>query len=300
VNVVVVENVTVTVRLLFIVTVHCLLSVETESQPLQLCTAEPASGVAVSVTVVFLAKLAEHVVPQLIPAGLLVTVPLPVLTTVSVTNACETPALEPMKRASTAHPAITQNIFRYPVAIRPPSAELFLPIMAQSSSHCQITDRSSAIIYTLCTRDGDQYYITQLATLENTLAWAGYDLISAAGHRVLHAYNCFSKPSEGPLELASQQDPPDFRSPFSAMDRLDRSFVNIPGTQQERVIAPTSKGRVRPWPTLKEVIPRATVELVIAGAAAEYVIPFATIKLIIPVPSLDFIVIRSPVEHIVV
>jgi hypothetical protein len=116
VNVVVVENVTVTVRLLFIVTVHCLLSVETESQPLQLCTAEPASGVAVSVTVVFLAKLAEHVVPQLIPSGLLVTVPLPVLTTVSVTNTCETPALEPMKRASTAHPTITQNIFRYPAS----------------------------------------------------------------------------------------------------------------------------------------------------------------------------------------
>ncbi len=86
VNVAVVENVTVTVRLEFIVTVHCLLSEETESQPLQLLTVEPLSGVAVRVTAVPLGKEAEQMVPQLIPGGLLVTVPLPVpvLTTVSV------------------------------------------------------------------------------------------------------------------------------------------------------------------------------------------------------------------------
>jgi hypothetical protein len=89
VNVAVVEKVTVTVRLVVMVTVHWLLSEETESQPLQPLTVEPALGVAVSVTVVFLVKLAEQVVPQLIPSGLLVTVPLPVpaLTTVNVTNA---------------------------------------------------------------------------------------------------------------------------------------------------------------------------------------------------------------------
>jgi hypothetical protein len=86
VNVVVVENVTVTVRLLFIVTVHCLLSVETESQPLQLLTVEPLAGVAVRVTTVPRRNVAVQVVPQLIPGGSLVTVPLPVpaLVTVSV------------------------------------------------------------------------------------------------------------------------------------------------------------------------------------------------------------------------
>jgi hypothetical protein len=54
--------------------------------PLQPVKAEPALGVAVSVTAVALAKAAEHVVPQVIPAGELVTVPLPVpaLLTVSV------------------------------------------------------------------------------------------------------------------------------------------------------------------------------------------------------------------------
>jgi hypothetical protein len=40
--------------------------------------AEPALGVAVSVTTVPLTKSAAHVAPQLIPAGLLVTVPAPV------------------------------------------------------------------------------------------------------------------------------------------------------------------------------------------------------------------------------
>jgi hypothetical protein len=39
---------------------------------------DPAAGAAVSVTCVPLAKLAEHVAPQLIPAGALVTVPVPV------------------------------------------------------------------------------------------------------------------------------------------------------------------------------------------------------------------------------
>jgi hypothetical protein len=38
---------------------------------------EPAAGVAVNTIEVPLAKPAEHVAPQLIPAGLLVTVPVP-------------------------------------------------------------------------------------------------------------------------------------------------------------------------------------------------------------------------------
>src|SRR5260370_20846514 len=45
--------------------------------PLQPLKVEPVAGVAVSVTAVPLAKAAEHVVPQGIAAGLLVTVPAP-------------------------------------------------------------------------------------------------------------------------------------------------------------------------------------------------------------------------------
>ena len=46
--------------------------------PLQPVKMEPAAGAAVSVTAVPLVKLAEQVAPQVIPAGLLVTVPVPV------------------------------------------------------------------------------------------------------------------------------------------------------------------------------------------------------------------------------
>jgi hypothetical protein len=48
------------------------------ASPVQPENAEPAEGVAVSATVSPAAKGALHVAPQLIPAGLLVTVPLPV------------------------------------------------------------------------------------------------------------------------------------------------------------------------------------------------------------------------------
>ena len=53
--------------------------------PDQLVNVEPVLGVAVSVTGVPLVKLALHTVPQLIPEGLLVIVPVPVpaLATVS-------------------------------------------------------------------------------------------------------------------------------------------------------------------------------------------------------------------------
>jgi len=46
--------------------------------PLQPLKVEPAAGAAVSVTAVPLGKLAEQVAPQVMPAGELVTVPLPV------------------------------------------------------------------------------------------------------------------------------------------------------------------------------------------------------------------------------
>ena len=52
--------------------------------PLQPVKVEPAAGVAVNVTAVPLAKLAEQVAPQLIPTGELVTVPLPVPAGVTV------------------------------------------------------------------------------------------------------------------------------------------------------------------------------------------------------------------------
>jgi hypothetical protein len=46
--------------------------------PLQPVKVLPVTGVSLSVTWVFCGKLAEHVVGQLIPAGLLIMVPVPV------------------------------------------------------------------------------------------------------------------------------------------------------------------------------------------------------------------------------
>src|ERR1041385_8082517 len=47
-------------------------------EPLQPANVEPESGVAAKLTTAPFAKLAEHVAPQEIPAGELVTVPVPV------------------------------------------------------------------------------------------------------------------------------------------------------------------------------------------------------------------------------
>src|SRR5207249_3291538 len=58
--------------------------VREQRPPRQLLKVEPAAGVAVRVTAVPLVKLAEQVAPQLIPAGALVTVPLPVPAGVTV------------------------------------------------------------------------------------------------------------------------------------------------------------------------------------------------------------------------
>ena len=57
------------------VTTH--VPVPEHAPPLQPEKVEPAAGVAVSVTAVPLANGAAHVVPQEMPAGVLVTVPLP-------------------------------------------------------------------------------------------------------------------------------------------------------------------------------------------------------------------------------
>src|SRR5207247_1428873 len=60
------------------------MSVPERRPPLQPLKVEPAAGAAVSVTAVPLLKLAEQVAPQLMPAGALVTVPLPVPAGVTV------------------------------------------------------------------------------------------------------------------------------------------------------------------------------------------------------------------------
>jgi len=77
-------NVAVTLCAVLMVTAQ--VAVPLQPPPLQPANVEPADGLAVSVTLLFAVKLALHVAPQLIPAGLLVTVPVPVpaLDTVSV------------------------------------------------------------------------------------------------------------------------------------------------------------------------------------------------------------------------
>src|SRR3989442_27767 len=68
-------NVAVTVVAALRVTVQ--VPVPEHPPPLQPLKVEPAAGVAVNVTAAPLAKLAEQVAPQLMPAGALVTGPLP-------------------------------------------------------------------------------------------------------------------------------------------------------------------------------------------------------------------------------
>jgi hypothetical protein len=75
-------NSAVTEALAFRSTAHVPVPLHVPDQPANL---EPVLGLAVSVTEAPLAKVAPHVVPQLIPEGLLVTIPfpVPVLCTVS-------------------------------------------------------------------------------------------------------------------------------------------------------------------------------------------------------------------------
>jgi len=75
-------NVAVTDRAWLIVTWHC--PVPEQPSPLQPANAEPSAAVAVRVTTVPLVYCAEHVAPQLIPAGELVTVPEPEPTVVTI------------------------------------------------------------------------------------------------------------------------------------------------------------------------------------------------------------------------
>jgi hypothetical protein len=82
-NVVVVLNVAVTLSAALIVIVHVPVPLQA-ALPVQPANVEPVPAAAVNITGVPLAKLALHVVPQLIPAGELVTVPVPVPAFVTV------------------------------------------------------------------------------------------------------------------------------------------------------------------------------------------------------------------------
>lgn len=78
-------NAALTVVAVAIVKVHA--PVPEHPPPDQPENTEPAAGVAVSVTLVPAVNVAEQVTPQLMPAGALLTVPLPVRVTLSVTGA---------------------------------------------------------------------------------------------------------------------------------------------------------------------------------------------------------------------
>jgi hypothetical protein len=85
--------------------------------PLQPVKVEPAAGVAVSVTAVPLVKACEQVAPQAMPAGALLTVPLPVpdLVTLSVKDDCT-------KLAVTDAAAVIV-VVHVPVPVQPPPVQ---------------------------------------------------------------------------------------------------------------------------------------------------------------------------------
>jgi hypothetical protein len=78
-------NAALTVAAAFIVTVHAPVPLQAPVQPAKV---EPLVAAGVSVTSVAWLKLALHVAPQLIPAGALVTVPLPVPLRVTLSRNC--------------------------------------------------------------------------------------------------------------------------------------------------------------------------------------------------------------------
>src|SRR2546425_8145241 len=104
------------------VTTH--VPVPLQPPPLQPVKVEPAAGVALKVTTVPLAKLAVHVAPQVMPTGLLVTVPEPVPATVPVS------ANAGAKVAGTvvAAESVTAHI---PVPLQPPPLQ---PVKAEPAA----------------------------------------------------------------------------------------------------------------------------------------------------------------------
>jgi hypothetical protein len=67
------------------VTVHAAVPLHAPAQPAKL---QPAAGAAIRLTFVPTAKFALQTLPQLMPAGELVTVPLPISLTERVTGFC--------------------------------------------------------------------------------------------------------------------------------------------------------------------------------------------------------------------
>ncbi len=74
-----------------------------EQSPLQPAKLDPEAAVAVSVTEVPLAKLAEHTIGQLIAAGLLLTLPLPVPASVTVKGNTGPLAMATVSTAKSVH-----------------------------------------------------------------------------------------------------------------------------------------------------------------------------------------------------
>src|SRR2546425_12088513 len=89
--------------------------------PVQPRKVEPAAGAAVSVTAVPLAKLAAQVAPQVMPAGLLVTVPAPVpaLETVSVKVDVKVAVTVVAAETVTTHDPVPEH----PPPLQPPKVE---------------------------------------------------------------------------------------------------------------------------------------------------------------------------------
>jgi len=94
-------NVAPTVRLAFMLTVQ--IGPFAVSQPVQALKAEPASAVAVSVTTVPAANPLPQPLPQLMPGGLLITLPLPFLS--SVSRGLQDPDVQPLAHDWTAFQA---------------------------------------------------------------------------------------------------------------------------------------------------------------------------------------------------
>ncbi len=84
--------------------------------PLQPEKVDPAAGVAVKVTAVPLANGAEHVAPQEMPTGLLVTVPLPA------------PVLETVNENVDVKVTVKLAVARLPAASRAVTVNTFTPV----------------------------------------------------------------------------------------------------------------------------------------------------------------------------
>jgi hypothetical protein len=98
--------------------------------PLQPAKTEPAAGVAVSVTVLPAEYEAEHALPQLIPAGLLVTVPVPAppLVTVSETFGVKVTLRLRLALLPAASRAVTVSVFVPGCRTMPPADQLVVPL----------------------------------------------------------------------------------------------------------------------------------------------------------------------------